>query len=100
MNNSTERTIQSDVAGHKDGYLWELAQKRTGFKWSLMAYIFVNAFLVNTWFFTSGSYNNFWPIWPIMGWGIGLLFQYLHAYHSNNIFSAEHEYEKLKNNNQ
>ncbi len=37
----------------------------------LAVYFAVNAFLVFIWAVTSGSY--FWPVWPILGWGIGLV---------------------------
>jgi hypothetical protein len=81
----------------KDEMLWRMAKKRASFKWSLAAYVFVNSFLVMIWFFSSRDYNHFWPIWPMLGWGLGLAFQYFAAHHGDNIFSAEQEYEKLKN---
>ncbi len=85
-------------ASRKDDALWQLAKKRAGFKWSLASYLFVNTFLIGVWYFTSGNhYNNFWPIWPLLGWGVGITFQYFNAYHSSTIFSTEQEYEKLKN---
>jgi nitroreductase len=37
----------------------------------LRAYIAVNAMLVAIWALTGGGY--FWPIWPILGWGAGVL---------------------------
>ncbi len=81
----------------KNQMLWRMAKKRASFKWSLAAYVFVNSFLVLIWYFTSDSYDNFWPVWPMLGWGLGLAFQYFSAYHGNEIFSAEEEYNKLKN---
>lgn len=80
----------------KEDLLWQIAKKRAGFKWSLASYVFVNAFLVGIWFFSAGHESHFWPIWPILGWGIGLAFQYIGAYHGNTMFSIESEYEKLK----
>ncbi len=82
----------------KDQQLWELAKKRAGFKWSLISYLCVNSFLVGVWFFTSRT-HYFWPMWPMLGWGIGLVFQYLDAYQTNSLFSAQSEYEKLKSEN-
>jgi hypothetical protein len=32
----------------------------------------------------------------MLGWGIGLAFAYAEAYHNNKLFSAEKEYEKMK----
>jgi hypothetical protein len=37
----------------------------------LRAYIAVNAMLVAIWALTGAGY--FWPIWPILGWGVGLV---------------------------
>ncbi len=83
----------------KDDLLWKTAKKRAAFKWQIISYLIVNAFLVAIWFyssFTVGEAHYFWPIWPILGWGVGLAFSYADAYHSNQFFSAEKEYEKLK----
>ena len=47
-----------------------LEEKRE-FRQHLAIYVLVNAALSAIWYFTnSGGY--FWPIWPILGWGIGL----------------------------
>ena len=44
---------------------------RKSFYAHLGPYVVVNAFLVMIWVITSfGGY--FWPIWPMMGWGVGL----------------------------
>ena len=44
----------------------------------LSAYVVVNGFLVVIWAFTQGNNGgHFWPIWPMAGWGIGLV---LHAW--------------------
>ncbi|MFN4007958.1 MAG: 2TM domain-containing protein [Chitinophagaceae bacterium] len=78
---------------------WELAKKRASFKRGLVSYLAVNAFLVGIWFYTTsftGRAVHFWPIWPMLGWGLGLVFNYLAAYQNNNWFSVEKEYEKLK----
>jgi hypothetical protein len=75
--------------------LRRLARKRVGFKTNLVSYIIINMFLSGIWFFTTpGAY--FWPMWPIMGWGIGLVFNYIDAYMHDAIFSVEKEYQKLK----
>jgi vacuolar-type H+-ATPase subunit I/STV1 len=50
-------------------------KERREFGTHLVAYVVVNGFLVVVWAFTSGGY--FWPIWPMAGWGIGLL---IHAW--------------------
>ena len=81
----------------KDQALWIIAKKRAAFKWSFVCYVVINTFLVGVWYFTDTSY--FWPAWCIMGWGIGVSIQYFDAYHGSTAFSAEREYEKLKNEN-
>lgn len=80
----------------RNDLLWHIARRRAGFKWSLAAYIIVNIFLVGIWYFTTGDLSQFWPIWPMLGWGLGLSFQYFGAYHGDRVFSVEQEYEKLK----
>ena len=78
--------------------LWVIAKRRAMFKRSLTVYFLVNSFLCAVWFLTSGrDGGNFWPIWPILGWGLGIAIQYANAYTHTNIFSTEKEYEKLKN---
>ena len=82
----------------RDEELWKIAKARVAFRWSFLSYILVNAFLVAIWFFTSEYYDSyFWPIWSMMGWGIGIAFQYFHAFHGNKMNSTQKEYEKLKN---
>ena len=49
-----------------------LKQKRE-FSAHLLAFIVVNAFLVILWA-TVAERGFFWPMFPILGWGIGLLF--------------------------
>ncbi len=61
------------------------------------AYFFTNTFLVAIWFLTGGIHLYFWPIWPMIGWGLGIAFQYIGAYQSHKFFTAEDEYERLKN---
>ena len=78
----------------KDQMLWNAAKKRAGFKWSLLSYIVINAFLTVCW--ALGDRGYFWPMWCMIGWGIGMIFQYFDAYHRRGIFSAEKEYEKLR----
>ena len=36
-------------------------------------YVAVNLFLIAIWALTGGGY--FWPIWPLLGWGLGLALQ-------------------------
>lgn len=47
-------------------------KKRRDFRAHLLVYTLVNAFLVVTWVLTSSG-GFFWPIFPIVGWGIGVV---------------------------
>ncbi len=45
------------------------------FRQHLTSYVVVNGFLVAIWTMTGRGY--FWPIWPILGWGVGIVFHAL-----------------------
>jgi len=81
----------------KDEMLWGIAKLRAGFKASLISYFIINAMLNVIWYLSSGPNTYYWPVWPMLGWGVGLAFQYFHAYHGNKFYNAEAEYNKLKN---
>jgi 2TM domain len=84
----------------KDDQLWRMARRRAEFKRSLFSYIIVVSFLWGIWWFTMGRHGGFdrypWPIWVMLGWGLGLAFQYFKAYNGNKQDLAEQEYERLK----
>jgi len=76
------------------------ARKRVALKKGLtihaMCYVIVNVFLVAIYYLTTpGGY--FWPVWPIIGWGVGLL---IHAIVTMQALaggqsSTMQEYERL-----
>ncbi len=85
----------------KDPKLWAIAKRRVGFKRDLLAYIFVNIFLWVIWLLTSMDEQDSgipWPVWPMLGWGIGLLFEYAAVYKFPKGRAEEKEYEKLTRN--
>ncbi len=47
-------------------------KKKREFSADVFAYVMVNAFLVGIWAVTGSGF--FWPIFPILGWGLGLFF--------------------------
>jgi hypothetical protein len=51
----------------------ERIQKKREFQVHLLAYLLVNIFLVGIWAVTNFG-GFFWPIFPILGWGIGIFF--------------------------
>ncbi|WP_211329961.1 2TM domain-containing protein [Deminuibacter soli] len=79
----------------QDDRLWKVAKKRAAFKIALTVYVLVNALEVAVWYFTTGPYGYFWPIWSMLGWGLGIAMQYVQAYHGNTLFSTEEEYKRL-----
>ena len=84
----------------KDSELWELAHKRAGFKRHLVTYIIINAFFWALWFFSGEGLEEGeffpWPVWPMLGWGIGIAFHFMGAYVMPQTYSVENEYKKLK----
>ena len=74
--------------------LRELAHKRVEFRTHLLVYFIINATLWIIWWSTGHGYP--WPIWPMTGWGIGVLFHYMFEYRSSRLLSEEEEYKKLK----
>ena len=75
--------------------LREEAKKRIGFKSHLSSYIIVNLFLWGLWYFT-GSAAYIWPLWPTLGWGVGLAFHFVGVYVTGGIFSIEKEMKKMR----
>ena len=47
-------------------------RKKRDFRTHVFAYVVINALLVGIWAFTGAGF--FWPIFPILGWGIGVAF--------------------------
>lgn len=60
-----------------------MAKARVGFRIHAMIYVLVNLFLAAVWYVTNpahpwpptlqGGEAYYWPIWPLLGWGLGLL---------------------------
>jgi hypothetical protein len=83
----------------RDEKLWRLAKRRASFKRHFATYLIMNAFFWAVWFFSTRGRSHYglpWPVWPMLGWGIGLAFHYIGAYVSPETNSVEREYEKLK----
>ena len=54
-------------------------KKRRDFHGHVLIYVLVNAFLVGIWAVTD-AHGFFWPVFPIGGWGIGLIMNAWDAY--------------------
>ena len=83
----------------KDPELWELAKRRADFKKHFPAYLVMSVFFWVLWFVTGNRFHHGgvpWPVWPMLGWGIGVVFHYMSAYGALQDDSAEREYQKLR----
>jgi hypothetical protein len=65
--------------------IYKTARKRVeekkGFFSHLATYIVVNGILILIWAFTSRGYP--WFVWPLGGWGVGLIFHFLGVFFFN-----------------
>ena len=84
----------------RNEFIWRKAKKRAGFKMHLKSYVIVNSGLWLLWLVT--VFPNFgndhlpWPVFPMLGWGIGLAMHYIGSYGNlDEKGLAEREYEKL-----
>lgn len=64
----------------RDAAIRRLKAKK-GFQANVVSYVVVNLFLVGVWAVSGRGY--FWPIWAILGWGLGL------AMHAWSIYGAK-----------
>ena len=62
-------------------------KKKGDFKIHLLAYVLVNGSLAGIWAMTGTTF--FWPIFPILFWGIGLIFNAWDVYRRQE--PSEHE---------
>lgn len=91
----------------RDRVLWKKAKRRASFRYHALIYFIANIFFWTMYYISlrSSDVPVFdrspvpWPVWPMIGWGIGLIFHYISAYSTSDIL-AEKEYQKLKNKNQ
>jgi class 3 adenylate cyclase len=64
-------TLTADLPSHRGA---APVHRRSGLETSvrihLTSYVLVNVLLIGIWAASGGGY--FWPIWPILGWGIGV----------------------------
>ena len=71
------------------------AEVKLGFYIHVAVYSGINALLFFIWWFTGGSP---WFVFPLLGWGVGLLAHFLYAFAQISVTGnmAEKEYQKLK----
>jgi 2TM domain len=85
---------------NKDDKLWKLAKRRAEFKKHLLTYIVINFLVWGIWIVTGltrGQLIYPWPMWVTLGWGIGIIFNYIGAYTGYKDNMVQKEYDKLIN---
>ena len=72
-------------------------KKRRDFAGHLLVYVLVNTFIVLIWFM-SGSDGFFWPVFPIVGWGIGVVMNAWDVYRNDEFdeMQIRREMERLQ----
>lgn len=74
-----------------------MAKARVGFRMHAIVYVAVNLLLVVIWWITSGGSapslrgdgaSYYWPIWPHLGWGLGL------ALHGFGVYGAGQDWQR------
>ncbi|MFC1847295.1 2TM domain-containing protein [Chloroflexota bacterium] len=90
------------TTGMSEEQIYEQAKKRVeekkGFFIHLTVYIVVNIILVLVWAFAAGG-GYPWFLWPLGGWGIGLLFHFMGVFvfgGRSDKAAIEKEAEKIK----
>ena len=66
-------------------------KKQRDFRGHLLVYVLVNTFLVVIWAITSHGF--FWPIFPIVGWGIGVVMNAWDVYWRREITEQDIQHE-------
>jgi uncharacterized membrane protein len=68
-----------------------LVNKKRDFRTHVVAYVLVNAMLVAIWAITGADF--FWPVFPILGWGIAVAFNAWDVYGRKPLTEEEIERE-------
>ena len=76
-----------DHENNREAAVKRLKAKRD-FKTHVATYLIVNTMLVAIWAVATGG-GYFWPIWPILGWGIGLVLDGWRVYFQQPITEDE-----------
>jgi len=75
-------------------------KKRRDFHAHLLVYVLVNAFLVVIWWMTTPN-GFFWPVFPIVGWGIGVVMNAWDVYFAEEFGEEDihREIERMEHRN-
>lgn len=72
---------------------------KLGFYWHLASYVLVNGLLIIIYLITgpvTGFYTYPWFVWPMFGWGIGLLFHFLGTFVFSNVSSDDNRQRMIE----
>jgi hypothetical protein len=69
-------------------------QARKGFYSHLTVYILVNLMLIAIWWFTDSGNRYFWPMWVMLFWGIGIIFNAVRVFSRHDTVKENREIEK------
>ena len=74
----------------------ERLKKKRDFRGHVMVYVLVNTFLVVIWAVTSHGF--FWPVFPMVGWGIGVVMNAWDVYWATTPTEerVRHEMDRLR----
>ena len=65
---------------------------KLGFYWHLASYVLVNGLLILIYLITGpvpGFYSYPWFVWPMFGWGLGLLFHFVGVFVFSSVSSED-----------
>jgi hypothetical protein len=88
--NETKETTGRDERTVRERAL-ERIEKKQEFHAHLLAYVLVNTMLVGIWAVTGAGF--FWPVFPLLGWGIGIGFHAWDTYRVGEPSEAQIERE-------
>jgi len=94
--NAPNYTPDPQTAAYQQAYqrAARKVRQRIEFYWHLASYVIVNGFLIAIYLFSSVAIEGLyypWFIWPMMAWGVGLLFHYLSVF----VFSSTYDQQKM-----
>jgi vacuolar-type H+-ATPase subunit I/STV1 len=84
---SVDRVGESDLREQAVARLRRKAEFRT----HLMIYVLVNGMIILIWAMLGGGF--FWPVFPLAGWGIGLVAHAMETYRRDEVTEEQIEAE-------
>lgn len=75
----------------------EKAKRRLGFKVHFIIFLLLLPVNWIIWLLTDTTY--IWPVWPTLGWGLGVLFHWLGVFHADKFLSLDKEVNRLMKRN-